>query len=286
MMEQEVPETKAIANEFWSAATRIACLYLACLFISYCIMYLCACPSAALAGAIGAEILALLVSVTIWRTKLLSLPARLTSMVPDHLRTLLAQMRASVDCGRFMLLSLAAVLATIDFGALTYSALGFTGPSIALYSALPTSYFMGLHPAFTLEMLAGAFVQNKQLDRAEPLYRSVLQVRINVCGARSDQVGAIYADLGDLYVRMNNLREAEAWYRKSVALGARTGRAYTALATVLRETGRYEESRQFYERALKIRKQIYGIDSKQYVDTLRSYDRLRKILPELSVPAV
>jgi tetratricopeptide (TPR) repeat protein len=250
-------------------------VYLGVLFLTYCTVYLCACPSAPLAAAIGAEVVFLVISVAIMRAKLFSFPERLLKFLPERIQRCVRTVNRYAQRTRLLVVSIVAVLATIDFAGLSLSVVKNYPSSIAVYTAVPTSYWLGLHPAFTLELLAGALVENNNFAAAEPLYKSILAIRLNLCGPQSDLAGAIYCDLGDLYVRMHKLNVAESWYRRSVALGARTGRAYGALATTLRQEGQLAESKDMYLRALDIRRRVYGVDSRQYSDTLRAYAKLQ-----------
>ena len=252
-------------------------IFLGALFLAYCTVYLCACPSPALGCAVGAELVAFVISIVILRAKVFCLPEKWLSKIPESTRKLFGNANLCFNRVKLVLLSVLSFVAAVDFAALCLSILGLYGAAMAMYTWLPVSHWIGLHPAFTLETLAGALVQNGDFDRAEPLFQEVKAIRIKLAGPNSDLASAVYADLGDLYVRRNDLRSAEKWYRQSIALGAHTGRAYTGLATALRELGKHDESRQWYLKALSIRKAIYGEKSKQYADTLRGYMRLQEI---------
>ena len=127
-------------------------------------------------------------------------------------------------------------------------------------------------------MLAGAFVENRNFSRAEPLYFVIRDVRQRTGGPTSKLMSAISADLGDLYVRKGNLQAAEGSYRKSVLITHKgTGRAMTGLATVLREEHRLDESESYYRQALALRSELFGTSSKQYHDTLRGYQKLMQL---------
>ncbi|HEY9792989.1 MAG TPA: tetratricopeptide repeat protein [Candidatus Obscuribacterales bacterium] len=266
-------QQKSIRNAtFWLSS------YLAALFVCYCLVYLCACPSKQLAMAIAAEAGALLISIAIFKANVLALPSLLMDRLPERVAKVISSLNNVMQWCRVAVLSVVMLFATIDFSALALAAAGQTNASVAIYSTVPTSYWLGFHPAFTLEMLAGALVENQNFERAEPLYKSLLAVRLKLCGPTSDLAGAIYADLGDFYVRKHELVVAEQWYRRSISLGVRTGRGYTALATVLREEGRLSESHDFYLKALDVRKRVYGQSSKQYQDTLRGYMHLQHMM--------
>ncbi len=241
------------------------------LFLAYCVVYLCACPSLPLACAVAAELFAFVVSVVVIKSGVFTLPEKCLCKIPQSIRTVYASIMAQFERVKLCLLGAISSVVLLDFVALCLSLLGLYGPAIALYTCMPVTYWVGLHPAFTLEMLAGALVQNRNYERAEPLFLEVKSIRVSLAGADSDLASAIYADLGDLKVRRNDLPAAEKWYRRSVAVGPRTGRASTGLATVLRELGNYSESEHWYRMALARRKQVYGEQSKQYADTMRGY---------------
>lgn len=253
-------------------------IFLGVLFLAYCTVYLCACPSQALACAVCAEIVGLIVSIAIIRSNIFSIPETLLKKIPVPLKSSIESLSGILSSLKLLVLSAITFLAIADFAALCLSLCGLHVPAIALYTTLPVSYWMGLHPAFSLEMLAGALVENNSFERAEPLFLEVKKIRIKLTGPESSLASAVYADLGDLYVRKHDLSTAEYWYRRSVALGAHTGRSYTGLATVLRESGSLDESQKCYLKALSLRKLAFGESSKQYKDTLRGYSRLQQLL--------
>jgi tetratricopeptide (TPR) repeat protein len=255
-------------------------IFLGGLFIAYCLVYLCACPSPALAAAVSVEVICLIISIIVIRAKIFSLPDKLLAKIPESLRRHLAAVQHRINWCKMSVLSILVLFAVTDFAALTLSVAGLRSAAVLLYTALPATYWIGLHPAFSLEMLAGALVENRDFERAEPFFKEVLEIRTSLCGPESDLASAIYADLGDLYVRKHDLLAAEQWYRRTVAIGPRTGRGYTALATVLREQGRFVESQQYYLKALALRKRIYGASSRQYGDTQRGYLRLQQLIRE------
>ncbi len=250
-------------------------LYLAALFAAYGIVYLKACPSPALATAVAAEVIAFGVGMIVWKANFFKIPNSIVTKLPEVVTAFIQNTRTVVTRTKFVILLSVAMLITLDFGALASCLCGAYPIGSSLYSVMPCSFWAGLHPAFSLELLTGALVTHRNYERAEPLYYTLLSIRKNVCGPSSDLVGAFYADLGDFYVRQSQLEIAEGWYRKSVALGPRTGRAFTALATVLREQGKLEESRVYYVKALSLREKSFGSGSKQYADTLRGYRQLQ-----------
>jgi hypothetical protein len=269
------------STEMISRAGRVLGIYLGVMFLVYCVTFLWACPKPDLAGAVGAEVFLFAVSIMLIRAnafsfnfKLPKLPAWMDGFVAGWKKSLVA-----LQGIKLLVLVALSILVTIDFTGFASAAFCDTPWTVTLY-CVPGSQLIGLHPAATLEVLAGAYVEHKEFHRAEKLYMDILAVRSRVFGATSGPVGALYADLGDLSVRESNFKNAEYWYRKSVDLSeapggpAATGRALTGLATVLRQSGSLQESEQCYKKALCIRARIYGPASRQYHDTERAYEQL------------
>lgn len=268
-------------DEAVSRANRVLGIYLGVMFLLYCATFLCACPRGDLFFAVSAEVLIFLVSLVLFRAKIFKLPSNLLKL-SARTSKYVAGFRHGVGIlqgARLALLAIVASLVTIDFTAFATAAFGNSACTRTLY-CFPVSQLIGLHPAATLEVLAGAYVEHKEYARAEKLYMDILAVRIKMFGPKGGPVSALYADLGDLNVRQNKLDAAANWYRKSVELSESsggppgTGRALTGLATVLRQRGDLKESEKCYLKALAIRSRLYGTDSKQYHDTLRGYERL------------
>jgi tetratricopeptide (TPR) repeat protein len=136
---------------------------------------------------------------------------------------------------------------------------------------MPVSYLLGGHPAFSLEMLTGACMESRQFERAEGLYKAVLQVRKNIYGETHPMVAALYADLGDLNRKMNRPEEARNWYEASLALTQGQGRAAHSMANLLRDEGETAQSEGFYKQALELRAQFFGTGSAKYQATLNDY---------------
>ncbi len=253
---------------------------LGALFVCYCVVYLCACPSAQLALAVVAEFVGLVISVLIFRSNIFSIPPIILQKIPESIKCAWQKIQDAMNYCKIGFFSVVLLLGLMDFSALGLSIAGEYAHSAKLYMLLPATYWVGMHPAISLEVLAGALVENKDFARAEPLYKEVLSIRLKLCGPESDLASAIYADLGDFYVRKNDLASAEKFYRKAILIGPRTGRGYTALATVLRERGEFAASKSFYLKALAVRAKVYGIASSQYADTNRAYLRLLQVTNE------
>lgn len=245
------------------------------IILLYSVLLFSICPTPDLAFAIGLEFAALLlIAVPTLRVgphlPLFSWPQKALDKLAARFPWV-----ARVQDGWRKLMIVAAFLlisaALIDLTAMWLAVAGFMPGAVTLYSALPVSYLVGNHPAFSLEMLTGACVQSHQYGRAEQLYKAVLQVRKNVYGAGHPMVAAVYADLGDLYKKMNRVEDAQECYRTSLAITEGKGRAVHSLANLLRDSGAAEESGDFYKRALELRQHFFGTNSPQYQATLNDY---------------
>jgi tetratricopeptide (TPR) repeat protein len=243
------------------------------IILLYSLLFFPICPSPTLAFAITLELAAfLLIAVPLrggglplfaWPEKALNwvcekLPV--LTRVRNGWRKLTILIAFTMICG-----------AAIDLAAVWMAATGFTQGAISLYSALPVSYLLGGHPAFSLEMLTGACVESHQYERAEGLYKAVLEVRKNVYGPTHPMVAALYADLGDLNQKMNRPEEAQLWYKASMALNEGQGRAAHRMANLLRDEGNTAESEGFYKRALTLRARFFGTGSAKYQATWDDY---------------
>jgi tetratricopeptide (TPR) repeat protein len=265
-----------LSSEGMSRISNALSIYLGAIFLAYCAVFLQVCPSLKLFTAVMVEVAVFGMSVLMLYKSPLQMRWKIfdkvTSLMERHgwLTTALASCRAV----RMITLCLVTILVTCDFTAFCSAAFFRTPLTVTMYSVVPASRLVGLHPAATLEMLAGAFVESKHFESAEPLYFTILEVRKCTAGSRSDLVAALYTDLGDLNIRKNSLPRAEQWYRESIKIGQGSGRALTGLATTLREEGQFSESKLCYLQALKLRSAAFGTASKQYHDTLRGYETL------------
>jgi hypothetical protein len=268
-----------LSAEAIERASRVLGIYLGFMFLVYCATFLWACPKPVLACAVAAEVFVFVISMLRLRAGLFDLPKCWWPGWAAGIRVGFEKSMTMFRSVRLMVLVVIAALVTLDFAAFATAAFSDSPLAISLY-CIPGSQLIGLHPAATLEVLTGAYMEHKEFGRAEKLYMDILAVRAGVFGATSGQVGALYADLGDLNVRKGNLAKAEYWYRKSVELSESpggppgTGRALIGLATVLGQCGKLKESAECYQKALSIRARCYGTDSRQYHDTQRAYDKL------------
>lgn len=245
------------------------------IILLYSLLFFPICPSPNLGFAIALELAAFLLIAMPIRTGANSLPlfawphkawAAIESRF-ELVRSLQNKWRKVTILIAFTLIS----ATLVDLTALWLAVAGFMPLSVTVYSALPVSYLVGNHPALSLEMLTGACVESKQYERAETLYHAVLAVRKNIYGESHPMVAALYADLGDLHRKMQDLDGAESWYQTSMAITEGHGRAVHRLANVLRDKGQLEESADLYKRALALRAKFFGTESTEYLNTVEDY---------------
>jgi tetratricopeptide (TPR) repeat protein len=247
------------------------------IILLYSLLFFPICPSPNLAFAIAIELGAFLLIAVPMRAgngfALLSWPQRKLEELEQRyawIRAVQNNWRRISTLIAFSMIS----LALIDLSALWMAVSGLTPAAVGVYSALPVSYLVGGHPALSLEMLTGACVESHQYERAEELYRAVLQVRKNIYGENHPMVAALYADLGDLNKKMMRPDEAEKWYLASMNITEGHGRALHSLANLLRDSGDKQQSEDLYKRALALRAQFFGKSSTQYQATLHDYQSM------------
>ncbi|MBY0358860.1 MAG: tetratricopeptide repeat protein [Candidatus Obscuribacterales bacterium] len=233
-----------------------------------------------------AEVIVLLVSIVFLATGHFKLATIFSRYLPRFAKTPKAISKAikifrGTQCSVLIVI---AIIASVDFIAFSVAIFGSPVFAARLYKFMPTSQLVGLHPAYTLESLAGAFVAKGDFVKAESLYMAILDVRQHFAGPKSDLVAALYVDLGDLNIRKRDLSSAEHWYRRAIDLAPSSGRALTALATTLREKGSLVEAETYYVRALDCRSRTFGKESKQYRDTKRSYEKLLEMKKLMLTP--
>jgi tetratricopeptide (TPR) repeat protein len=138
----------------------------------------------------------------------------------------------------------------------------------------------GIDPAFSLELLTGAYIERGQLDKAEPLMLALLRIRKKLYGQEHEMVAAIYSNLGDFYSKCGKVSYAEANYRCAIEMTKRLklkqgwGSPATKLGTLLRDQDRLSEAEDAYLDALRIRIKTFGRHSDKVQETLAAYEVL------------
>ncbi len=119
-------------------------------------------------------------------------------------------------------------------------------------------------------------------DRGERYAKRALALATSVFGARSQEVGEAYDNLGDSQANRGAFREAEDSYRRALAIREIAGTpmskrasAYFAMARNLFDQDRFAEAEPFARRALELRRLISG---EQHDDTAQAYQALGSVL--------
>lgn len=181
---------------------------------------------------------------------------------------LLARIRNGVEGCTLIFLVVLNIFVAIDLTAFFMAYSREFQASEQLYLLSPLTYTPIVHPAISLEFLAGAFVEAKEYDAAMPLYHEVFAIRKSLFGETNELISAFYIDMGDLETKRQNLEIAELWYRKSQEQGA-FGRVLTRLGNNFRDRGQYDKAIGFYDQALEAKKKMFGKKSTHYWETAK-----------------
>lgn len=269
--------------------TRVLSLVVAFLILVYFVVYASAHLTYELMAAIFVEIVVFVLSVIsgIWHDK--TKTGRLQELVLNTLTTATPRVRFWRNLGEgAILFCWCSVIGALCFD-LTGLLASYTGNSWLarnIYTSFPVYAVTGLHPAWTLEALSGAYIEDKRYDKAEAICEDLIAIRRKLYGTDHELYAAILKDTGDLKRRAGDLSGAEDLYRQSLGLsrelfdGNNMGLLLTNLASVLRDQGgpdRLEESEGFYQEALRMREKQFGKDSPRVAQTLSEYARLLKV---------
>ena len=123
--------------------------------------------------------------------------------------------------------------------------------------------------------LAAGLVSAKEFTEAQPILEAVVSLAGNRASTRSDYFAALNV-LGQIYRQTQKLPQAEANFRKVLALEAQIGEltsdtlmARGGLATVLTESGRLDEAQAMFSEAIKLVPGVMG-ENHIYLATLAS----------------
>ena len=253
-------------------------------FLVYLSVFACAQPSGPLIAAVLFEVVFFMsmLAYRIWRSRTESArQAEAALQYLEHRSKVVFFGRNGFALAGTILSACACLLMLTDLAALLLANSGQRQAAVSIYSLIAPPVVLGLHPAFTLEMLAGAYIQAGKFDKAEELEFTVVAIRKSVAGEKHELTAAIYADLGDLYRRAGKPNLAEASYRKSISLSKaiRYSRGYgsplTKLASLLRDEQRFSQAEEAYGEALAVREKIFGKKSLKVAETLKEYSLLK-----------
>ncbi len=250
------------------------------LFLCYLMVFAWARQSPELFAAAGIDLLAfaVLVSYRAWKRTTRSYTQEQTSLakIERSLRFVYVGRRI-FSSSVALVLGLTCAYLVADLAALVSAASGNVGLSQRIYLLLAPPKQLAIHPAFSMELLAGAYIEAGKYQMAEPLEQALLEIRQTTYGPRSEEIAAMYASIGDFCRRRRFDQEAEAWYRKAILLTQELhlaqgyGSPMTKLACLLRDQRRFPESHDCFEKALKIRTSIFGPLSTKVAETKSEY---------------
>jgi tetratricopeptide (TPR) repeat protein len=175
-----------------------------------------------------------------------------------------------------------------DFAALSAAAFGAHNLSRAIYVSMPTHEIFGCHPALSLEIFSGAFIEAGKFTNADILTRDLFLIRKDLYGNEHQMIASIYTDMGGLYRREGKLAESEACYRKALVIGKKVlgdtgyGSTLTKLAVTLKERGKFSEANQCLQEALSMREQQFGKNHPKVAHTLYEMSTLLPLIGHAS----
>lgn len=269
--------------------TRVLSLIVAFLILVYFVVYASAHLTCELMAAIGIEVAVFLLSLIsgIWQGK--TRTGRLQELVFNTLTTVTPKVRffrnLSEGAVLFCWFSVIGILC-FDLTGLLAGYCGNSWLARNIYTSFPAYAATGLHPAWTLEALSGAYIEDKRYDRAAAICQDLIAIRRKLYGTNHELYAAILKDTGDIRRRAGDLAGAEDLYRQSLGLsrelfdGNNMGLLITNLASVLRDQGgpeRLEESEEYYQEALSMREKQFGVSSPRVAQTLSEYARLLRL---------
>lgn len=253
------------------------------IFLCYLVVFASADPNPALIAAVGFELIFFvsLIGYRRWRSQTKS--ARQADLA---LQSIEENCRPLYIVRRFLAsLSIAIVgalclYASVDLTALVLARAGKPDWAKPIYIAIAPPPSPNVHPALSMELLAGAYIDSSRLAQAEPLLSDLLAIRTRVAGAHSELTAAMYTNLADFYRKCGRNGEAESLYRRSIVLSKELdlpqgyGSPMTKLGSLLRDEGRFTESQECFTDALAIRGRIFGPSSQKVAETLLEYASL------------
>lgn len=278
----EASEASGASEARTGARVRVLSLVVAFLILVYFVVYASAHLTLELTAAIAVEVVVFVISIAggIWQAK--SKQGRLQELVLHTLTTAGPRVRFFRNLGEgAVLFCWFAVIGALCFD-LTGLLAGYCGNSWLarnIYTSFPAYAATGLHPAWTLEALSGAYIEDKNYKRAGAICDDLIAIRRKLYGPNSVLYASILKDAGDVKKRGGDFAGAEALYRQSLNIsrrlfdGSNMGMLLTNLATVLRAQGpaHYREAEQFYLEALRMRAKQFGKDSARVAQTLDEY---------------
>lgn len=253
------------------------------IFFAYLLVIASADPNAQLIAAIIFEIafFSVLVIYRIRRSKT-ALAAKVESAISEleqsH-KALYWMRRATATCS-IAVCGLACLYALSDLTALELARCGQFRAAARIYESIAPPVILGIHPAFSLELLSGAYIDAGKFERAESAELELLSIRMAVAGEHDELVATIYCNLADMYRKFRRFGKAEDYYHRSIVMSKQLhlrqgwGTPLTKLGAMLRDEGRYSEAETNFQDAIQLRSRIFGASSLKVRETLIEYESL------------
>ena len=239
-------------------------------FLIYLIIYASANRSASLWTAvfIDISIFAVVIGLRIWRHRMPGTIAGDKAMQEiESLSPLIYWTRRGLASIVVIASVFALVYMSIDLTALILAMNGERRVSTALYEKIAPPASPDIHPALSLELLAGAYIDAHRFEEAEPLELCVLKIRRDLVGERHELIASINGNLGDLYHRWGRDILAEEYYLGALALSKQLqlkqgyGSPLLRLGSLYRQQHRFAESKKILDDAEAIRNKKFGAHS-------------------------
>ncbi|HEY9679620.1 MAG TPA: tetratricopeptide repeat protein [Drouetiella sp.] len=248
------------------------------LVLAYLVVYARACPSAALVSAVLFEIAfyVCLLTYRFWRSRQPKSADQAAIVSLSEEWKLFGRVRTAKLWTTLCASLMVALYLTVDLGALLSANSGHLNTALKVYEVIAPPASQALHPAFSLELLAGAYVESKQFQKAEPLELGLFELRKDLAGENSELVAAMLANLGDMYAKENRNAEAENYYLRAIAMTDKLhlpqgyGSPMTKLGILYSNEKRYEEAQRAFDSARAIRARIFGANSEKVGETLQA----------------
>lgn len=255
----------------------------ALLVFCYFVIFATACPSPELIRAIALEVIVFVIVLAIRFKTSRSKSAKLENLVLNELSqkwSLLKFSRNFVSGVVLVFWSVAVLWLSIDLIALTAAWSSNFSLARAIYTAFPASPSPAIHPAYSMEVLTGAYIQAGKYKRARELTTELIAIRKQLFGIESEQYAGIIADSAMLYRKEGNLKAAEEASLQALALSRQLlknsgiGQIITQVAGNLRDQGKYAQAEELYKEALAMREKQFGTGSRKAAETLTEYAKL------------
>lgn len=251
-------------------------------FLGYLSIYASACPTPTLLGAVAFEFVfyLCLISYRIWRARQ---PKSKVQVQIDDLHNSCQPLGRLRDAYRVSVIVISTAVSAyllIDLAALSAARCGNLNLAAAIYRRISLFPAPSIHPGFSMELLAGAYIECRQYAKAEPCFLAAKNLRESLVGERSELAADIYANLGDLYEKEDENSKAESCYLKSIELAEALhlpqgyGSPMTKLAALYTKVRRYSDAEVAVKKALAIRTKLFGANSQKVAETRACYVQL------------